>query len=163
MKKVYGLTLIELLIVIALCAILAVVVAPGLANLSNNSILSDETNTLVKMLNQAKNTAVNNNRVIVGCFANQNSCSVNNFNHFIIFSDLNGDNVYQNAETMIYDSTNLRGNLAYTPSAAQVRFSPDGTVSAATNIKICEPNHSGYLITIPISGRISSTANNNGC
>lgn len=163
MKKNSGLTLIELMIVIALCAILAIVVAPNLSTLSNNSVLIDETNTIVKMLNQAKNTAINNNRTIVSCFANQNTCSTNNLNHFIIFADTNNDNVYQTTESIVYDSTMLRGNLTYTSSESQSRFSPDGTVSAASTIRVCEPSHTGYLITIPVSGRISSAATNIGC
>lgn len=163
MKKELGITLIELMVVVSLCAILAMLVAPNLSALSNNSVLSDETNTLVKMLNLAKNTAINNNRVIVSCFANQDTCTTNNLSHFIVFADANDDNIYQDTESMIYDSTTLRGNLTYTPSESQSRFNLDGTVSAASTIRICAPDHTGYLITIPLSGRVNSTATNNGC
>ncbi|MEQ9564961.1 MAG: GspH/FimT family pseudopilin, partial [Pseudomonadales bacterium] len=72
MKKNLGFTLIELMVTVALVAILAAIAAPGMSSFIENSQIKAEAQRLASLLSLARNQAITDNMpmVVSGSFSN---------------------------------------------------------------------------------------------
>lgn len=131
-----GFTLIELMVTLAIAAVLLVVGVPSFVEFQRNSELTSQTNSLVAALNAARTEAMKRNTnayVIPGGSANKWS------DGWIVFADTNRSGVVYDAAT---DFTVL------TQSAAPAYFNSSGTGTAneATSPYVMY-NSSGYPTT----------------
>jgi type IV fimbrial biogenesis protein FimT len=139
-----GLTLIELMMTIAIAAILLAVAAPGFQQTLNGNRLSSAVNELASAINLARAEAVRQNRRGVLCRSVDGSaCDGTNssWGGWIVFVDVDADGVRDAAEPVIKSGT-FDPSLAVTSSAniagvnERISFRADGTARAADNVTL---------------------------
>ena len=140
-----GFTLIELMIVIAIAAILMTLAVPSFTLMINNSRVTSATNNFVSALNLARSEALKRSNNVSVCKSNgsftacDTSAATFTTNGWLVFSDCNGDGV-----------------LDTTASAAGCT---DGSVDV--RIKVGEPDNkvkigfNANFLTYNLSGRIA--------
>jgi type IV fimbrial biogenesis protein FimT len=111
MKKIAGFTMVELMVVIAIAAILATLAAPSFTQLIENNALSSDVNTLLADMRLARNEAVRRGTTIVMCrsanpeaVAPANPVCANGSDWrsgWIVFEDLNGNNGHTSNEPLL--------------------------------------------------------------
>ena len=113
MKPNAGFTLIELIITVAIVAILAGVVAPGMTSFIRNNRMASQINTLIGTVHFARAEAANRRSIVTLCAStNAANCNTSNWeNGWIIFTDNNnsGNAVIDGADTLILAQEALEG------------------------------------------------------
>ncbi len=145
MKYSRGFTLIELMIVLALLAIVATVALPGFTNLIESSRITSTTNSLVGLLNFARSEAIRHGRTIA-------------------VVPIGGD--YANGVAVQVGGGDLRtiegppGNLTIAMTAgAALSFRANGLSGQANDVsyQVCgESGNRGTQITVTQGGQIRS-------
>jgi len=162
--KQTGATLAELLVVLAIAAILAGLAIPGFASLVHSSRLSAATNELLVSLHLARGEAIKRNaRTVICISANGSTCATGGGWHqgWLIFHDANNNAALDPGETVIHarqalpDSIRLTGNstvskyISYAPSGGTK--SVTGAFQAGT-LTVCNvANASGAARRVVIS------------
>jgi type IV fimbrial biogenesis protein FimT len=136
-RKMHGFTLIELMICIAVAALLFTVSAPALGSFVHGETLRTSRNALVTSLNMARNTAITRHGHLVVCpSTDQRSCTGDNqWQHgWIVFEDKNGDSA-RNADEPVLDAVQAQAGIAIVTSEARehVTYHSDGS-SPGTNL-----------------------------
>lgn len=157
----FGFTLIELMVTIALAAIILTQAVPSFNALVQNNRLISQKNEFISALNLARSEALKRGvRVTVCASTDRTSCDTTNWEKgWIIFSDRNGD-VTLDAGTgaclatedcLIRVSTGLGDSntlLARKSGAAAdtgyIQFTPRGAVDAATTFTFCDKRGDEY-------------------
>jgi type IV fimbrial biogenesis protein FimT len=130
-----GITMIELLIVLAIAIILATLTAPSFAGFINNTRLSSATSQLASDLNRARSEAIKRNSWVLVCVRNSagTDCgtSTNWQNGWLVCQDIEPNGscdaaTAQNPNPIVIRQA-LNANLTLTGSTASVRFNPSGT------------------------------------
>jgi type IV fimbrial biogenesis protein FimT len=94
MKRNTGFTLIELMVTLALAAIIVTMAIPSFQEVIRNNRLTTQANELVSALNLARSEAIKRGvRVTVCRSSNGTSCTGNWEQGWIVYSDINGDGV----------------------------------------------------------------------
>lgn len=145
MKKNKGFTLIELMVAVAVFAILMAFAAPNLSDFSERNRLASQTNILVAHLNLARSEAVKRNRELKICISNpaHNACTTTGKweDGWMIFIDANSDNDYATADgdTLIQVGDALGGGITVrsTQFANLLTYNNDGSVTSAGTFKVC--------------------------
>jgi type IV fimbrial biogenesis protein FimT len=97
-----GVTLIELLIVVALISITMMIAAPSLSNFTSKNRITSHLNTLARAISLARQSAVTMNNVVTLCRSdNQNQCSGKWHDGMILFVDYNKDHIVNGADYFI--------------------------------------------------------------
>lgn len=166
-----GFTIIELMVTVAIIAIIAAIAAPSFTNLIRSNRVTSAGNELVALLQIARSEAISNRATATVCpSADGNTCAAAAGNRWIAIVTKNG------APTVLRDST-LSSGVTVTPStnlsvANNVfTFSPNGFSAVGTNVSgtvgICVGALSGQNdIDVSASvGRISTArrAATSGC
>ena len=134
-----GLTLIELMIAVAVLAVMLALAGPSFEQAINGNRLSSASSEVVGALQLARSEAVRNNRRVVLCRSDDGSaCSSSNASWpgWIVFVDTDSDGVRDSDEPVIKSGT-LENNLRLLPSAAivglghSIVFRGDGTARNA--------------------------------
>jgi len=161
----YGFTLVEMLVVIAIAAVLAAVGIPNFQDFIRSNSLSTQTNELIASLALTRNEAVRQNRQVVFCrsdapTATTPACtttSTGNWGGWIVFSDANSNGVYDNGtDTLIRVGQLNNSSIKIISSAAigsaynKVIYRGDslardssGALLNSGRIRICMPTSSG--------------------
>lgn len=148
-----GLTLIELMITIALLAIVIAIGVPSFQSAINGSRLSSAANELSAALQLARAEAVRRNRTVVLCrSANLSSCADDaQWNGWLMFVDMNGDGVVDAGDEIIKSGTIdaplvLRASPGISSRAQSVTFMPNGIARGAdetallnATLSVCVP------------------------
>jgi type IV fimbrial biogenesis protein FimT len=149
MKRSGGFTLIELMVTLAVVAILATVAVPGFFDMIQNNRTTSQTNQLVSALNLARAEAIKRG-VAVSVTAEEDGFaagwSVN------VTSDGNVIRVYDAMQGMTVNAT-----------ANEVTFTPQGAIDGGGNVSITvSPASCGSVtvnrarqVTIGITGRVN--------
>jgi len=128
-----GFTLVELMVTVAVLAILSAIAAPSFSNLINSNRLTASANEVVAALQTARMEAIRRNSSVVLCpSVDGATCSGAEWKRLIVFSDVDGDNaVDAGVDAVIRDIAVSTGNTQVKPSANaatnnRIRFSAEG-------------------------------------
>lgn len=128
-----GFTLIELMVTIAVLAIVAVLAAPSFGNLIDRSRLTASANEVVGALQTARMEAVRRNTSVVLCPSTDGAtCDGADWQRLIVFSDDNGNEAVDAAtDIVVRDVIVATGNIQVTPTSNvattnRIRFGADG-------------------------------------
>ena len=133
-RRQSGFTLTELMITVAVLAIVVTIAVPSFTNLINSNRLTAAANELVATVQTARMEAVRRNSSVVLCpTVNGTACSGTNWERLMVFSDEDGNGAADADEPVIRDVVVSAGNIRITPSNNvatndRVRFAADGFV-----------------------------------
>lgn len=162
--------MIELLVTIAVAAVLMSLAAPSFQALIASNRLSGKTNELVTTLNLARSEAIRKGKRVVVCrSADGTSCAASGdwSSGWQAYVDTNSDGDQDSGEDQLAShvagSTNpkVSGNANV---AAQVTFFPDGRALQAGTLRVCstssalDDDRRTRDITITTVGRLSTSA-----
>lgn len=165
MKRKNGFTLIELIVVMAVIAILTMYAVPSFKVSMVNNRLIGETTNLTSMLNLARTESLRRNDYVSICpSSNGTSCSGTDYSiGAVIFTD--------SANTGLTTGTQVIRVFNKFPSQqdkgkgiTKITFSPVGAINFG-NILVCTPNYNSYSIMIGSDGSIQKNKNtgDGGC
>ncbi len=161
MKKNSGFTLIELMIVLAVVAVLATVGLPSLTDFIKNDRLAGQINTLVGHLALARSEAVKRHVPVIICSSNnQATCSGTWDDGWIVFSDIDASGSFTTGDELLRVQAGLEGGNQLRSSAGAIitydsrGFTPDSSGSFA----LCDDRGSDYVKSISITntGRVKN-------
>ncbi len=160
----HGFTLIELMIVVALLAIISAFALPAFQSFIASNRLTSEANELLAGLNLARSEAVRTQRRVVLCRASATSCVTTadgeRWQRWVVFVDNDADGVFDANELLreqvITGTTlNLVSNDALRAAGNQIAFRPDGLARAPGSLAL-----QGAVISVcDSSGALAVTAN----
>lgn len=127
-----GLTMIELMIVVAIASILAAVAAPSFSDFMANTRLTSTMTQLTSDLNRARSEAIKQNLWILVCArASDTACGASWANGWLVCQNNTSTSVACDT-TPITVHQAINANFTLVGGAAFVRFFPNGTGTAST-------------------------------
>jgi type IV fimbrial biogenesis protein FimT len=162
--KTNGFTLMELMVAIAMGAILMAIAIPSMRGFTISSAVEQaERNTLANIYS-ARNQSIDLNRDVVVCFANDtDTCVVNGITHLVMFVDTNTDGIRNNGETILLNSDHFDTSVVINTPRDSYRFRSDGILrgnNATIKIYNNEDGCVGKNIILALSGRARTCSSN---
>lgn len=173
MKTNNGFTLVELMVTIAIAAILMAIAVPSFNNMLADNRLATETNDVIGAIQFTRSEAIRRNRTITFCRAASaaaNTCTGGaNWTDWIVTN---------NPAAGTADTTLRRGTFAQsggtmgigsTLAASRMAFRPDGltdAVGGANTVRICTTSsttNNVRQIEVGLSGRTTTATLTGGC
>lgn len=162
--------MIELLVTIAVAAILMSLAAPSFQSLIASNRLSSKTNELVTTLNLARSEAIRKGKRVVVCrSADGANCAASGdwSSGWLVYEDTNSNGSKDSGEdqlaSYVAGSTNPKVS-GDTNLATRVTFSPDGRAQQAGTLRVCSTSPAlgddrrTRDITVTTVGRLSTSA-----
>ena len=156
-----GITALDLLITMALVALLAVTGIPGLREYSLNQQMKSAIASLHADLNLARNDAISLDATTIACPGSTvTGCTGQSRWQpgWLVFVDLNGDRAWQQTEPVLRTANELENMTVRSPASRhQVRFFPGGSAPGSnSSIIFCDQRgfRGGRKLVISNSGRI---------
>jgi type IV fimbrial biogenesis protein FimT len=137
-----GVTLLEMLTVIALISLLMAMGVPSYRYVTNRNRISAEVNGLLGDLQYARLEAVKEGQTVSVCVSsNSATCLASSAwqNGWIVFSDVNGNGVLGAGDTLL---------------KVQPPFSSTDTFNASNNIEFVTFNREGFAVGLPAAGAL---------
>jgi len=162
-RSARGFTLIELMVTVAVMAIVAAIAAPAMQGIVRANRLAATSTEVITALQLARTEAVRRNaRVMVCASADGQACSASTtWTRWIV---LGRDNV-SGADTVIRDSE-VTGDMQVSGPAAGIRFRPSGLLDAQQVVSVCiptdNPANNTRTVTMMASGGVVTTKANGG-
>jgi len=166
--KQTGVTLAELMVVLAIAAILLGLAVPGFTSLIHSSRLSAATTDLLVSLHLARSEAIKRNaRTVVCISANGSTCATGGGWHqgWLIFHDANNNAALDPGETVIHarqglpDSIRLTGNsmvskyVSYAPSGGAKSVTGAFQAGTLTVCNVADASGAARRVVISSTGR----------
>ncbi len=155
-----GFTLVELMVTIAVVAILAAIAVPSFRSVINSSRLTSHANELVASLQLARSEAIKRNtRVSVCGSADGATCGGGWSNNWLTVIEADGS---------VLRSSAVKAPVVATSGVGRITFRADGLSSSAINstITVCIPTDSPLenqrLVTLASAARVGSSRANGG-
>ncbi len=157
-----GFTLIELMVVLAIAAILASVAVPSFRALIQNNRLATQANELTGTLNFARGEAIKRGRSVTVCVStDQVNCTggLDWSGGWIAFVDVNSDSVFTvGTDTLLRVRSRLESGSTLTGATAAVRYASSGLLGAGAGAyNLLTPGCTGNeqrTINITATGRL---------
>ena len=163
-RRLRGITALELMVTMAIVAILLATGVPTFKNYTWNLRMKTAMDSLQSDLNLARGLAISHNIQTIICPADDGiacSGSPDWKNGWIVFSDLNSDRARQAGEPLRKHTGGVE-LLAITSSRKYLRFYPNGSAPGSnTSIRFCDQRgaqHAGKIL-VSNSGRIRMETN----
>lgn len=170
LNRIKGFTLIELMIGLALAAIIVTMAAPSFNSAMKKNKIVAETNELIADINFARSEAVKRSTPVVLCRSASPSnasptcggTASNWSSGWLVFADTDGDNSYTAADDILIRIGNpTDGSVTIKSNAAanqELVYNPDGTTAAGGNVAVfavCDDRGKdhGRQIQISVTGR----------
>nr|WP_196799746.1 GspH/FimT family pseudopilin [Thioalkalivibrio sulfidiphilus] len=166
MNRNGGFTLVELMVTLAIAAIVLTIAVPSFWSIVQNNRASTQANELITALNLARSEAVKRGLPVSICpSSNQTACVASSTNWavgWIVFVDLNNDGVRQTTEPLVRVWGPLSGGATLT-GPANIRYQGTGGLPGTAapapfqhRVSGCSGNQ-GRDITLNLTGRASVT------
>jgi type IV fimbrial biogenesis protein FimT len=153
LKQWAGFTLIELMVTIAIAAILVALAAPSFRTIVMNVRISSTSDALLNAMNYARNAALSGNVATTVCpigAADSTTCGTDWSAGWMVVKDLSGTPVLMQS-LRATTSNGVLSSLAInttTPAAASVKFDPRGLSGAQAKFKLCDTRGSAFARSI---------------
>ena len=147
-----GFTMVELMVVIAIAAILATLAFPSFRTLMQNQRLGTQANEFIADLNFAKSEAVKRVGLVGVCVSSDGAtCTGGSWEAGrVIFADVNNDGAWDGGDLVLRIRDGLAGNNTLRPSVAfpndTILFSPRGALAAGggATLAVCDSRGKDY-------------------
>ena len=138
MKTEHGFTLVELMVTLAVAAIVLTVGVPSMTNLIKNNRLTAATNAFVSSLNLARSEAVKQGRDATICVGDQNGCTAGNWTGgWAVLVDSDRSNSFDPVEVQrVFES--LPNTVTITTAFNNFQFDATGAVNNTGTFKLCD-------------------------
>jgi type IV fimbrial biogenesis protein FimT len=136
-RRAFGFTMIEMLMTIAIAAILTALAVPSFRYITNANRIASELNGLLGDLQLARSQAIKDGRTVTVCQSSDGSSCTNSTSWqdgWIVFSDPTNVGVWDAGETYV---------------RKQARFSGTDSFVASNNVSAISFNREGYAVAIP--------------
>lgn len=170
-KTTKGMTLIELVVAVAIFAVLASLAAPNLKSFMRSNRLTSATNDLASSLNIVRSEAVKRGTSIILCISdatqsNCNSGSTNWEDGWIAFVDADNSDTFNSGDTVLRVNTSLGGGTTVRSDQfpSTITFNSDGSAEAIGSFRICDEEENANRargINITNTGNISAAKDTN--
>ena len=144
--KPHGFTLLELMITVAIIAILLAIGIPSFQSAIASSQLTNQTNRIVGALQQARIEAIKRNAHVVTCTStNGTACNGTSWaSGWLTFQDADKDGALDTGETILavgQASPSTTTSIGNTNVASKLRYGADGQLVSVANgtIRVCKP------------------------
>lgn len=161
MKKNSGFTLLELIMVLALVAIVMTFAIPAMQTFTQNDRLTTNINVMIGHLAYARSEALTRSSQVVICASNDGlSCGGNWTDGWIIFVDADADNSFTAGENIIraHQGLGTDNTINTTGIGGQIIYDNRGFVTAASvgSMQLCDGRSGNYGKTVRITntGRV---------
>lgn len=157
-----GFTLIEMMVTVAILAILIAAVTPSFRGLLRDNQAATQANALVTSLMLARSEAIKRNAPVVMCRSNTGtSCAGSDWaDGWILWADTNGDAAIDSGE-IVQVQEDLAGNFTLTATGSSFTYRPDGSVSGdADSFELLPPDGDadyGRCVAVDVTGRPNVT------
>ncbi|MBU2979094.1 GspH/FimT family pseudopilin [Alteromonas sp. C1M14] len=168
MKNNKGLSLIELMITVAIAAILLTVGAPGIQSILQQNRVIAATNDISSVIRTARFTAIDQEQLTILCpTSDYDACGTDWTLAKMVFIDANSNGSRDANETLIQSTDPLGSGLEIAGIKTALSFSPDGSVSTAATITLCPASGdatAASAVIVSLYGRVAvaKDSNNNG-
>lgn len=158
-----GFTLIELMVALAVLAIIAAIAVPAMQGLIAANRLSGASTELVTALQVARSEAIRRNAPVTVCGSDDGASCANttDWSRWIVTGR---DNATGSTE-VIRDSA-VSGNMQVAGPAAGIRFRSTGLLDAQTSMTVCLPvstvGDNQRVVTMMVGGGVSTSKHNGG-
>ena len=142
-----GFTLLELLITIAIAAIILSLAAPSFRAMLMNNRLTAQADGLTTVLHYARNTALSQSIKVqvcpVGAF-NSTTCGASWGSGWMVVSDPTG------TPTLLQSRQTPAGNPVLSSTAASVVFDPRGLATTLSSFKVCDSRGAAFARSVQV-------------
>ena len=162
MKKNSGFTLLELIITVALIAIVTTFAIPSITTFNKNDRLTTNINTLVGHLSLARSESIKRSQQVSVCASTDNSsCAGNWADGWLVYADTNNDGSLNGTDEILRVQQALgKANTITTAIGNQITYDNRGFATATGSFLLCDDRSGdfGKTITITATGRVRSEA-----
>ena len=148
-----GFTLVELMITVAVLAVIAAIAAPSMTGLLNSNRLNGQANEMVSGLQLARSEAIRRNAPVLVCASNDGATCANSgaWDRWIVLGQANATD----AAEVIRDTS--AGSLTQISGPRTgIRFAPSGMLPAQAVVTVCIPTDNPSLnqraVTVAVGG-----------
>lgn len=173
LRRASGFTLMELMMVLAIMAIVMGIAIPSIRSYTNNARISNAVNDLILDFALARTEAARQGYVATVCrSSNQIACETSGNNWAvgrIVFVDKDADGAVDTDETIVRKTPAAAGALVITGSTAalfRLSFAPSGVRTRGSSdayFTVCASGLTERRVTISAAGRAQATRGTTTC
>jgi type IV fimbrial biogenesis protein FimT len=161
MKKNSGFTLLELIVTVALVAIVTAIAVPSMTTFTQNDRMTTNINTMIGHLAYARSEAVKGSQQVSLCVSNDTAtCTGGNWEDgWIVYIDADANNSFSAGDTVLRAQQGLSGGNAVTTAiGTQITYDYRGFATTASigSLQLCDARTGpfGKTLTITTTGRV---------
>lgn len=161
-----GVTLLEMMIVLALVAILVGMAAPNAMGIVDKHRITAQLNYMSSVLQYTRHHAIDKHLVATLCPSSDlQTCDTSNWNlPKILFADTNHNDMRDGNETLIHATPKMPKGVFMRGPKNLIRFYEDGTIGTPATLFICPENAQQKLnraLFVSLQGRVRPSQDTN--